>query len=82
MVPPETDTPPEVILFMEHLCNSPVAAHDIQAATWKDPLMSKVLQYVCRGWPDINTVGADLSPFSRGELNSLCKADAYSGDLM
>ena len=81
VVPPETDTPPEVILLMEHLCDSPVTAHDIQAATRKDPLLSKVLQYVRRGWPD-NKGGTDLSPFSHGELNSLCKKDVYSGDLV
>ena len=71
VVPAETDTPPEVILLMEHLCDSPVTAHDIQAATWKDPLLSKVLQYVRRGWPDNNTGGADLSPFftRRAELS-------------
>ena len=62
-VPPEIDTPPEVILLMEHLCNSTVTAHNIQAAMQKDPLLSKVLYYVRRGWPDINTGGADLSPY-------------------
>jgi len=61
-VPSETDTPHEVILLMEHLCDSPVTAHDIQAATQKDPFLSKVLQYVRRSWPDNNTGGA-LSPF-------------------
>ena len=71
VVPPETDTPPEVILLMEHLCDSSVTAHDIQAATQKDPLLSKVLQYVCRGWPDSNMGGTDLSPFftRRAELS-------------
>ena len=63
VVPPETDTPHEVILLMEHLCDSPVTAHNIQAATQKDPLLSKVLQYVHRGWPHNNTGGTDLSPF-------------------
>jgi len=52
-----------VILLMEHLCDSPVTAYDIQAATQKDPLLSKVLQYVSRGWPENNMGGADLSPF-------------------
>ena len=47
------------------------SAHDIQAATQKDPLLSKVLQYVRRGWPDSNTGGTDLSPFftRRAELS-------------
>ena len=51
------------VMLMEHLCNSPVTAHCTQAATQKDPLLSKVLQYVRRGWPDNNTGGAELSPF-------------------
>ena len=71
VVPSETDTSPEVILLMEHLCNSPVTAHDIQAATRKDPLLSKVFQYVCRGWSDNSKGGAELSPFftRRAELS-------------
>ena len=69
----ETDTHPEVILLMEHFCNSPVIAHDIQAAIRNDSLLSKVLQYVHRGWPDNNMGGAELSLFSYREMNSLCR---------
>lgn len=44
MVPPETNTPLEVILFKEHLCNSPITIQDIQAENRKDTPMSKAVE--------------------------------------
>ena len=47
----ESSTPPELVLLMEHLDDSPVTAHHIRVWTRRDPALSKVLQYVQRGWP-------------------------------
>ena len=47
----ESSTPPELVLLMEHLDDSPVTAHHIRVWTRRDPALSKVLQYVQHGWP-------------------------------
>ena len=44
VVPPETNTPTEMILFKEHLCNSPITIQDIQADNRKDAPMSKAVE--------------------------------------
>ena len=47
----ESSAPPELVLLMEYLDYSPVTAHHIRVWTRRDPALSKVLQYVQRGWP-------------------------------
>ena len=42
----ESSSPPELVLLMEHLDDSPVTAHHICVWTRRDPVLSKVLQYV------------------------------------
>jgi len=83
VVPSETETPPEVILLMEHLCNSQI----IQ-------LMTSMLQrgrtpscqrsFSMSVEVGLTTIRVEqICPlFSHGELNSLCKMDVYSGDLV
>ena len=44
--------PPEVVLLMEHLKNSPVTATEIRKTTARDPVLARVLQNVQSGWPD------------------------------
>ena len=44
--------PPEVVLLMEHLENSPVTATEIRKTTARDPGLAHVLQNVQSGWPD------------------------------
>ena len=48
----------------------PVASTDVQFASRRDPVISKVLQYTRHGWPD--TVPESLKPFShhRDELST------------
>ena len=45
------DPPPEIVLLINHLDNSPITAHQIQECTRKDPLLAQVLQFVQQGWP-------------------------------
>ena len=45
--------PPEVVLLIEHLDSSPVCATDIKKETSRDPVLSRILQFVLNGWPDI-----------------------------
>ena len=47
----ESRTPPELVLLLDHLDESPVTAHHIRVWTRKDPILSKVLGYAERGWP-------------------------------
>ena len=49
--PKPEKTPPELVLLMEHLQDSPATADDIKQWTSKDPQLSKVLQYTQQGWP-------------------------------
>ena len=51
LVQSEPSTPPELVLLMEHLDESPVTAKHIQVWTRRDPVLSKVQQFVERGWP-------------------------------
>ena len=69
--PVDSDPPPEVILLLDHIAESPVTAQQIRAGTRKDPLMAAVLQHVRRGWPASSSIGEELSPYSsrRAELS-------------
>ena len=59
--PSTTYVPPELVLLMEHLAESPVTADLIRTWTQKDPDLSKLLQYIQSGWP--GTVDQSLSSF-------------------
>ena len=52
------------MLLTEQLASSPVTAHEIKAMTAKDPVLSKVLQFVLHGWP-ITAVNDELRPYYR-----------------
>ncbi len=43
--------PPEIVLLVDHLDNSPVTAHQIQECTCKDPQLAQIVQFVQQGWP-------------------------------
>ena len=43
--------PPEIVLIVDHLDNSPVTAHQIQECTRKDPQLAQIVQFVQQGWP-------------------------------
>ena len=60
---PMMDTPPELVLLVDHLNSSPITADQIKEATRRDPDLSSVLQYVQQGWPHRDAIGKHLSPF-------------------
>ena len=47
-----SETPPELVLLMEHLSDSPLTQQQIRLYTRRDPLLAQVLQYLRSGWPD------------------------------
>ena len=51
VAPAKTETPPELVLIMEHLDDSPVTADHIRVWTRRDPSLSLVVQFLCQGWP-------------------------------
>ena len=59
--PAEVPTPPELVLLLEHLADSPVTAGHIRSWTQKDPVLARVLEFVRQGWP--GKVVHDLSQF-------------------
>ena len=62
----------ETVLLMEQLASSPVTAQYIRAWTERDPLLSRVLQFVQNGWPEI--VDEDsLKPFWSKSLELSCQ---------
>ena len=60
---PMTDTPPELVLLVDHLDSSPITANQIKEATRRDPDLSIVLQYVQKGWQHRSVIEKHLSPF-------------------
>ena len=53
--------PGETVLLMEHLDASPVSCKQVQRWTDKDPVLSKVRQYLLQGWPSES--GEAFKPF-------------------
>ena len=47
----KTPVPPETVLLIEHLQSSLVTATHIKKETAKDPLLSRILQFVQTNWP-------------------------------
>ena len=65
----EMKTPPELVLLMDHIQESPVTARHIQVLTRRDKVLSQVLNCLDKGWP--SNCDKVLSPFSvrRNELS-------------
>ena len=59
--PSEVPVPPEFVLLVEHLLDAPVKAHEIRTWTRRDPLLSRVKQFIQSGWPA--TVESQLRPY-------------------
>ena len=49
--PAQTQNPPELVMLMDHLNESPVTSEQISSWTRRDPVLSAVLQAVKQGWP-------------------------------
>ena len=65
----ESKTPPELVLLMNHLDESPVTAQHIRAWTRRDTVLSKVLHYVQRGWPSDCDKSLAMYSSKRSELS-------------
>ena len=61
--PRYTPQPMETVLMMEHLNSTPITATRIRTWTHRDPLISRVLQYIQHGWPE-----DELKPFWRRKV--------------
>ena len=59
--PNNIPVPPDIILNMDMLNQTPITADVIRTMSSKDPLISKVIYYVDHGWPWM--VDAELRPF-------------------
>ena len=46
-----TPQPAEIILLMEEMKDGPITSRDIKTWTRRDPILSRVVQYVLHGWP-------------------------------
>ena len=49
--PSEVPVPAELVLLVEHLLDAPVKAQEIRTWTRRDPLLSRVKQFIQSGWP-------------------------------
>ena len=49
--PSEVPVPAELVLLIEHLLDAPVKAQEIRTWTRRDPLLSRVKQFIQSGWP-------------------------------
>ena len=49
---PEKEDPPELVLLMEHLADSPVTATHIASWTRRDPSLAPFIQALQQGWPE------------------------------
>ena len=58
----EVPEPEEIVLLVNQLNNGPVSARDKAKATTYDPVLSKVMNFVMRGWPNDNK-DDDLTEF-------------------
>ena len=69
--PAVSSVPPELVLLVEHLANSPVNPSQIRDGTRKDPQLAPIVQFVQQGWPDTCPDPDRLSPFfvKRAELS-------------
>ena len=61
--PAQTQTPPELVLLMDHLNETLVTAEHIRAWTRRDPSLSAVFQDVKQGWPA--QCSPDLAAFAK-----------------
>ena len=59
---------PHTVLMMEHL----ITATRIRTCTHRDPLISRVLQYIQHGWPEVIKED-ELKPFWRRKVELSCQ---------
>ena len=70
--PTSTPLPAETVLLFEELQGCPVTAKQIRIWTSRDPVLSRVLQFVQRGWPT-GSVPEELRPYWHKRLELSCQ---------
>lgn len=65
-MPKEVPVPPEVVHMMDHLNTTPVTVSHIQNQTVRDPILSRVMQFVMHGWT--TTDRPEFKPFLKRKL--------------
>ena len=61
--------PPETALLLKFLEKSPVTAKQVQVWTTRDPILTKVSEYIHTQWP--TTIEDNLKPFGTRQLELL-----------
>ena len=77
--PQVTPLPPEMMLLMEELHTTPIAAERIRVWTNSDPLCSRVRQFVRSGWPDPHRMYSS-SHLQPGKMSCQCKMVVIFGE--
>ena len=67
-----TPQPAEIILLMEEMKDGPITSRDIKTWTRRDPILSRVVQYVLHGWP-AKLDGEQFRPFWQKRLELTCQ---------
>ena len=67
---PEEDTRLDVLLISQLDNTLPITSKQISVETRRDAVLSQVLEYTLKGWPNSNMKGSELAPFHsrRNEL--------------
>ena len=75
--PTEICPPPELVLLMKSLQESPITAHDSRKWTDQDPLLLRVWNLLLNGWRDGEET--EMQVFTGREMNSLSRMDVFCG---
>jgi len=67
-----TPQPADIILLMEEMKDGPITSRDIKTWTRRDPILSRVVQYVLHGWP-AKLEGEQFRPFWQKRLELTCQ---------
>ena len=72
----QTSTPPELVLLMEHLSDSPVTDQHIRLWSRRDPLLSSIIQFLKSGWP------SQSNPQTRPYFSKRNELSLYEGCVL
>ena len=76
--PAISQLPPELVLLVDHLSNSPVTADQIRECTRKDSQLAQIVQFVQQGWPSSCPSSDLLSSFYEKRM----ELSLYEGCLL
>ena len=63
-VPVDPPVPPETVLLLEQILESPITVDEIRNWTQRDPTLAKVHHFIMSGWPnELNTTDVSLAPY-------------------